>query len=216
MKKVIIVDHQPLTRKGIAHTLNAIPEVVVAGMAGSAAEMLGLLEELEPDLIIFGLPLPDASGPDIIDALHHEHPDIHIIVLSSSEEQQCVQRSLQAGAQGYIKMQEPCKILLEAVAHVLAGGFYLSPSINELFLKRFATGEYDKCHPPDRILSKRELEVFEYMGEGLQAEAIAEKLSVSRKTVESYRLRIKSKLNVHNITELTMEAVKWVHHKVTC
>ena len=216
MRKVVIVDPQPLTRKGIAYTVNAQPDFMVCGLAGNGKELSSLLKDVVPDLLIFDFPLPDTGGPDIVNSVHAEYPDVRIIVLSPYEDQKCIERTMQAGAHGYIGLQEPCTVLQEAMNVVMDCGFFLSPSVNEILLRRFVAGKGYAGYRPDQILSPRELEVFEYLGHGVQTEAIAELLNVSKKTVESYRLRIKNKLNVKHLTELIAEAVKWVGHRDTC
>jgi len=216
MNKAIILDPQPLTRKGIEHTVNEHPSFTVCGLAGNSDELYSILEKTVPNLIIFDFPLPDTSGPVLVNEIHAAYPDIRMIVLSPYEDQKCIERTMQAGANGYVGLHEECDILHKAMDHVINGGFFLSSAVNEILLRRFFTGKGHSGYQPDQVLSAREMEVFEYMGHGIQTENIAELLNVSKKTVESYRLRIKKKLNVEHITELIAKAVNWVKHHDTC
>ena len=93
MRKVVIVDPQPLTRKGIAYTVNAQPDFMVCGLAGNGKELSSLLKDVVPDLLIFDFPLPDTGGPDIVNSVHAEYPDVRIIVLSPYEDQKCIERT---------------------------------------------------------------------------------------------------------------------------
>jgi DNA-binding NarL/FixJ family response regulator len=119
--------------------------------------------------------------------------------------------AIRAGAKGYIMKMEAGDVIVKAVRQVLNGGIYVSEEINERLLQSMATGGRERItQSPLEVLSDRELEVFELTGHGNSTRDIAERLHLSVKTVESYRARIKNKLNLDSATELMKHAVQWV------
>src|SRR5690606_25160670 len=137
-------------------------------------------------------------------------PDVAVLVVSRHDEALYAERAIRAGARGYVVKLEAGEVIVKAVRRVLAGGVYVSEEINERLLVGMATGRSSMTESPLEVLSDRELEVFELTGRGLGTRDIAERLHLSVKTVESYRARIKNKLNLNTATELMQHAVQWV------
>ncbi len=210
VKRILIVDDHPLMRKGLALTLEAEPDLVVCGQVESAEEALGAFEEVAPDMAIVDISLPGMSGLELIKHLHMLNPELGILVVSRHEETLYAERAIRAGARGYVMKLEAGKVIVQAVRRVLDGGIYVSDEINERLLMGIASRQGQMAQSPLEVLSDRELEVFELTGRGLGTREIAERLHLSIKTVESYRARIKNKLNLGNAAELMQHAVQWV------
>ncbi len=210
VKRILIVDDHPLMRKGLALTLEAEPDLVVCAQAESAEDALGTFEEIDPDMAIIDISLPGMSGLELIKHLHMLKPELGILVVSRHEETLYAERAIRAGARGYVMKLEAGKVIVKAVRRVLDGGIYVSDEINERLLMGIASRQGQMAQSPLEVLSDRELEVFELTGRGLGTREIAERLHLSIKTVESYRARIKNKLNLTNAAELMQHAVQWV------
>lgn len=215
MSKIIIVDDHPLMRKGLALSLNAEPDLTVCGQAEDAEEALTMLESLEPDLAIIDISLPGMSGLELLKHLQALRPEIRILIVSRHDEALYAERAIRAGARGYVMKLEAGDVIVKAVRRVLNGGIYVSEEINERLLLGLAAGQSHMAQSPLEVLSDRELEVFELTGRGLGTRDIAERLHLSIKTVESYRARIKDKLNLKTAAELMQHAVQWVEGERT-
>ncbi len=215
MKKILIVDDHPLMRKGLAMTLDAEPDLNVCGQVADAEEALSALETYNPDLAIVDISLPGMSGLELIKHMQALRPDLHTLVVSRHDEALYAERAIRAGARGYVMKLEASDMIVKAVRRVLRGGIYVSEEINERLLLGLAAGRQELAQSPLEVLSDRELEVFELTGRGLGTREIAERLHLSVKTVESYRARIKDKLNLKTAAELMQHAVQWVEGEST-
>jgi DNA-binding NarL/FixJ family response regulator len=211
MQDIIIVDDHPLMRKGLALALDAEAEFNVAGQMSSAEEALEEVDRIDPALAIVDVSLPGMSGMELVKHLQARKPEVKILVVSRHDETLYAERSIRAGAKGYIMKLEAGDVIVKAVRQVLNGGIYVSDQINERLLLSMAAGGRERItQSPLEVLSDRELEVFELTGRGSSTRDIAERLHLSVKTVESYRARIKKKLNLESATELMKHAVQWV------
>ncbi|NBB74126.1 MAG: response regulator [Bacteroidetes bacterium] len=211
MHKIVIIDDHPLMRKGLALSLDAEVDLSVVGQMNSAEEAMDDLERLEPDLAIIDISLPGMSGMELVKHLQARMPDMRTLVVSRHDESLYAERAIRAGARGYIMKLEAGDVIVKAVRHVMSGGIYVSDEINERLLLSMASGGRERItQSPLEVLSDRELEVFELTGRGIGTRDIAERLHLSVKTVESYRARIKKKLNLDSATELMQHAVQWV------
>lgn len=210
-KKIAIVDDHPLMRKGLAQTLEAEPSLRVTAQLSKAEEMIQDLDILRPDLILTDISLKGMNGLELVKHLLARDRTLKILVVSRHEEDVYAERVIRAGAKGYIMKHEAAEVLLKAVRKILNGGIYVSEAVNERLLKGVSKTEIKKS--PIQLLSDRELEVFELTGKGISTRDIANQLHLSIKTIESYRARIKSKLQLSNATELMLHAVKWVENE---
>lgn len=212
-KKIVVVDDHPMMRKGLAMTLDAEHGFEVVAQMERAEEVIQKFDELSPDLAVVDISLPGMSGLELIKHLISRDPELKILVVSRHEETLYAERVIRAGAKGYVMKMEAADVLLKAAKKILKGGIYVSSEVSEKLLMGMARGQKDISESPIDLLSDRELEVFELTGKGNNTREIAEKLHLSVKTVESYRARIKTKLNLENATELMMHAVKWVENE---
>ncbi len=213
ISKIIIIDDHPMMRRGLVTTLESEPSLEVVAQFDSAEEMLKHVDEYSPDLIIADVSLPGMNGLELIKHLISREPKQKVLVVSRHDESIYAERVIRAGAKGYVMKLEAGEVLVKAVNKILNGGMYISDEISEKLLMGMAGSRSEFSDTPMEQLSDRELEVFELTGKGFTTREIAEKLHLSVKTVESYRTRIKTKLNFENATELMMHAVKWVENE---
>lgn len=209
-KRIIIVDDHPIMQKGLSTILEAEHGFEVVEKFDNAEEVLKVYEDLSPDLAIIDISLPGMSGLELVKHLSSRDPELKILVVSRHDESLYAERVIRAGAKGYVMKLEAGEQLVKAIKKILKGGIYVSDEVSEKLLMGMARGNKEMNTSPIDQLSDRELEVFEFTGKGNTTREIAEKLHLSVKTVESYRARIKTKLNLDNATELMMHAVKWV------
>jgi len=197
-------------QKGLSTILEAEHGFEVVEKFDNAEEVLKVYEELSPDLAVIDISLPGMSGLELVKHLASRDPELKIVVVSRHDESLYAERVIRAGAKGYVMKLEAGDQLIKAIKKILKGGIYVSDEVSEKLLMGMARGNKEMNTSPIDQLSDRELEVFEFTGKGNTTREIAEKLHLSVKTVESYRARIKTKLNLDNATELMMHAVKWV------
>lgn len=210
MQKILIVDDHPLMRKGLALSIDAEPDLSVIAQVEDAEQALESLDEVDFDIAIVDISLPGMSGLELLKHMQALKPELKVLVVSRHDEALYAERAIRAGARGYVMKLEAGEVIVQAIRRILNGGIYVSDEINERLLLGLARGRDSLAKSPFEVLSDRELEVFELTGRGQSTREIAEKLHLSIKTVESYRARIKDKLNLTNAAELMQHAVNWV------
>jgi DNA-binding NarL/FixJ family response regulator len=207
--KIFIVDDHPLVREWLANLIHQTQDLVVCGEAEDAKTALQAIARSTPDLAIIDLSLGNGSGIDLIRSVRSLFPNVAVIVLSMHDERVYAERSIRAGARGYIMKRESTKKIIDAIHHVLQGDMYLSQELTELFAEKFVSGPSPVTGLPVSQLSDRELEVFQLIGQGYETRKIAETLNVNIKTVQTYCTRIKDKLKFSTGSELLREAIRW-------
>lgn len=211
VRRVLIVDDQPIVRRGLSAAFSDQPEFEICGETDGLSDAMKLVYELRPHLVIMELSLNNGSGLELIKELSASYPGTKICVFSVQDEALFAERALRAGAHGYISKSLNLDGVLDAIRRILDDHVYLSDQMTDRMLSRAVAGAADNLQrSPVETLSDRELEVFEQVGHGVTTRQIAERLFLSPKTVETYRENIKVKLNLQNATELTQHAVKWV------
>jgi DNA-binding NarL/FixJ family response regulator len=206
--RVFLVDDHPIVRHGMAQLVAAEADLAVCGDAADAAAALEAVAAADPGVIILDVSLGTTSGIDLIRELKQRAPHAAVLVMSMHDEELYAERALRAGASGYVMKHEATQSILRAIRSVAAGGVFVSEAVSARLLGRWAAGGASDASPLGK-LSNRELHVLELIGRGLGTRAIAEQLQVSVKTVESYRARLKDKMNLRSGTELTRFAVHW-------
>lgn len=206
--KVLIVDDHPAVREALAVRIATQPDLEVCGEAADTTEALRIAAEADPDVAIIDIALKTGNGIDLIKRLKAHGRKVRAIVWSMHSEDLYAERALRAGAVGYITKEQATGQIIEAIRQVLDGRVYLSAAMSEKLLKR-AVGQ-DSGRSPLASLSDRELEVFGLIGQGLKTQEIADQLHLSGKTVETYRDRIREKLDLADGAVLTRAAVQWV------
>jgi DNA-binding NarL/FixJ family response regulator len=210
MTKIYLVDDHPLMRKGIAMTLDLEMDFEVCGQAESAEEAISDIPAKKPDIVVIDISLPGMNGIELIKHLKAQNPDLLMLVVSRHDEDMYAERAIKAGARGYLMKMEAGDVIVNAIRRILKGQIYLSEEINNKLLMGMMSGGQVGRSSPLEVLSDRELEVFELIGNGSTTREIAERMHVSIKTVESYRTRIKTKLDISTGNELIKQAVQWV------
>ena len=208
IRKIVIVDDHAVMRQGLAKLLGDESDLHVCGEAENAPDALKAIGRLKPDLAIVDISLTGRTGIELIRDIRRDHPDVYVLVLSMHDETIYSDRALRAGARGYIMKQEGGKVVVEAIRKVLAGQVYLSEKMTAKFFDRISGG-FRAADSPLEILSDREMEVFQLIGDGLTTRQIAEQLCLSMKTVEVHRDHIKRKLNLKDGTALVRYAIRW-------
>ena len=164
----------------------------------------------QPDLVIVDLVLEGCDGLDLVKYMKTHHPQIPALVLSMHDEAVYAERSLRAGARGYITKQELGDTLLAAIQRLLDGEMYMSHKLKARLAEKFVTGRTLQTSSPLDALSDRELQVFRLIGQGRSTRQIAETLHLSIKTIESHREHIKRKLSIASAAELAQRATQWI------
>lgn len=205
------MDDHAVLREGLIAQINGEPDLVVCGEAEDARTAIGAAEKLAPDLVVADITLPGRNGLELIRDLHAIHPDLPVLVLSMHDASLFAERVLRAGGRGYVSKQQSGGQLIQAIRRVLRGQIYLSDDVATRLLGSFA-GSPDRLKPvsPVELLTDRELEVFNLIGQAKETKDICVRLSMSAKTVEAHRASIKRKLKLRTGPELTRHAVLWV------
>jgi DNA-binding NarL/FixJ family response regulator len=212
MIRILLVEDHPVVRKGLAALLEEEPDMEVCGETGSAPEAERMAGELSPDLAIVDLSLAEGDGLELVKRLTARYDGIRILVSSIHDEKLYAERVLESGGRGYLQKDAPQEELVNAVRTVHSGNVFLSDVMTDRLLRRFVGGKGDvqADQPLESRLTDRELQIMELIGEGVSSNSIAEKLSISVKTVESHRQNIKRKLNLKTNLELIRWSVRWV------
>lgn len=189
--RVLSVDDHALLKEGICAIVNAQPDMVVAGTASKGKEAIEAFRVLRPDITLMDLRLPDLSGIDVIMAIRAEFPDARIIILTTYERDVEIQRTLKAGARGYLLKSMPPEQMLDAIRQVHTGKLSLPAGI--------AAGLME--HLGDESLSNREVEVLTYVAAGNRNRDIAERLFIAEETVKVHVKHIMGKLRANDRTQ---------------
>jgi DNA-binding NarL/FixJ family response regulator len=209
-KKVFIVDDHPLVRERVAELINQEPDLMVCGEAEDAVQAVKAVEAAAPDIAIVDITLKDTYGIELIKQLKELHPKLPILVLSMHDESMYGERALRAGAKGYLTKQEASKKVVDAIRRILRGEIYVSDKLAGALVRKVAGGnEQGGGGSLVDVLTDRELEVFQLLGQGLTVREVAERLFVSGKTVEAHREHIKQKLNFKTSSELLRFAIEY-------
>jgi DNA-binding NarL/FixJ family response regulator len=208
-KRIFIVDDHAMFRDGLQQLIDREADLMVCGDAAEATKALEGIGNSEPDLVIVDISLSGKSGIDLIKAIKDEYEDLPVLVVSMHEESLYAERALRAGAMGYVMKQEPAKVVKTAIRKVLAGDMHLSEKMASSVISKFMRGTDELPASPLEKLSDRELEVFRMLGLGKGVRQIAEEMGVTIPTINSFRNRIKEKLQLSSSTEVMLHAIHW-------
>ena len=196
-------------RERLAELINQEADLRVCGEAEDSLQAMRAIEQFQPDLAIVDITLKDTYGIELIKQIKERHPKLLVLVLSMHDEALYGERSLRAGARGYLNKQEATKKAITAIRQILAGEIYVSEKMASTILHKVAGGQKPGGASPTDVLTDRELEVFQLLGQGLGVRQIAENLFVSVKTVEAHREHIKQKMNFKRSSELLRYAFQF-------
>jgi DNA-binding NarL/FixJ family response regulator len=213
-QRVLLVDDHPVVCDGLTQRINAEPDLEVCGRVGDGHSALDVIEKLQPHIAVVDITLGARSGIELIKDIKLRYPHLPVLVLSMHEEELYAERSLHAGAKGYVMKQEETAILLRAIRQVLRGEIYLSEKVKDSIVKGLG-GMLPQGQVISLIkqLSDRELEVFQLIGDGFATHQVAERLHISIKTIASHRENIKRKLNLRDGEQLARFAIHWLRYR---
>jgi DNA-binding NarL/FixJ family response regulator len=208
--RVLIVDDHPTVREGLAWRIGEEADLEVCGQAADVADALILVAQTEPDVAVVDISLKTGNGIDLIKRIRDRHEQVRLLVWSMHSESLYAERALRAGALGYVNKDQATDRIIDAIRRVREGKVYLDDALAERLLRRAVAGGHEQVtHSPLELLTDRELEVFRLIGAGVKTAEIAERLHLSVKTVETYRDRIRQKLDLSDGTKLLHYAMQW-------
>jgi two-component system, NarL family, response regulator NreC len=203
---VFLADDHRVLRDGLRILLDSQKDIRVIGEAENGKQAIEGITRLRPDVVVMDITMPELNGIEAAQIVHEALPESHIVILSIHSDLEHIFRALQAGAQGYLLKESAGVEVISAVRVVFSGRRYLSPSIRETVMDAYMQDR--QVQSPLELLSMREREVLQLVVEGHSSAAIGERLSLSPKTVETYRSRLMGKLGVRDLPGLVRFAIK--------
>ena len=210
MSKVMIIDDHPVTRDGLATRIAMESDLEVCCEAADAPEALQMIVSNQPDLAIIDISLETGNGIELVKDIKARFPDVRMLVWSMYDESLYAERALQAGASGYVNKKNVRETIIEAIRTVLSGNVYLSPNYTSKMINRLERSSQIELKSPAETLSDRELEAFTLIGQGLKTAEIADRMKLTTNTIETYRSKIKKKLELKHAAALARVAAQWV------
>ncbi|NIV15911.1 MAG: response regulator [Aliifodinibius sp.] len=207
MIKILLVDDHAVVRSGLHMILEPEEDVVIIGEAENAKQALKKTNDLEPDVILMDIHLPDTSGIEITKQIKDNHPNIAIVALTINEDEEYFFKMLEAGANGYVPKRAAPEELLTAIRAAAENEVYIYPSLAKLLVRDFLDEEPKKKNELE-LLTDREIELLTHLADGATNNEIADTLHISPKTVSRHRENIMKKLNLRNRTELVKFAIR--------
>jgi two-component system invasion response regulator UvrY len=205
MIRILIADDHPVFRRGLKDLIQESSEMVVAAEAANGREALAKARTGDYDVVLLDISMPFQNGVDVVAQLKRERPELPVLMLSMHPEQQYAVRALRAGASGYLTKESAPKELLTAIRKVSEGGRYVSASLAE-HLASVVQGDAEAL--PHESLSRREYQIMCVIASGKTVSEAAAELSLSPKTISTYRVRLLKKMNMENNAELIRYAMK--------
>lgn len=206
--KIIIADDHQIVRQGLATLLAKEPDMEVVAEADTGRQVVQLVKELAPQVVIMDVNMPDLNGIEATRQILANFPETKIIALSMHADRRFVVNMLKAGSSGYLLKDCAFEELAGAIRLVMANKTYLSPGVSDIVIKDYVQGLSTPRSSAFSVLTAREREVLQLMAEGKPTSQIAELLHISVKTVETHRQQIMHKLGIHSIAELTKYAIR--------
>ena len=200
MKKIVIADHHPVTRKGISCMLKKSNDFTIVGKANNGEELFESLESIKPDILIMEIDMPQINGINVLRSIKTEFPATRIMIFSQHPEEIYALRAIKSGAAGYVSKTASTKLFIKALKQIAKGGIFLNEELTTTFTSRnvgesSAISRYKK-------LSSREIEVLNLLSSGKRNKDIANALDINEKTVSTYKTRLLKKLKVDNMADL--------------
>lgn len=208
--RILLVDDHPMVRERLAEVIQREPDLAVCGEADDRFRALELIAATRPHLAIVDLTLKHSHGMELIKDMRSQYPELVILVVSMHDESLHAERVIHAGARGYITKQEATRKIMLAIRTVLKGDIYLSEKMAAQVAAGALTGARPGTSSTMAKLSDRELLVFEMIGQGHSTRQIADELHLDMRTIETYRARIKEKLNLKDANDLLQYAIRWM------
>ncbi|MFO1400058.1 MAG: response regulator transcription factor [Steroidobacteraceae bacterium] len=203
--EVFVVDDHAIVRDGLLQLLRTHTGFDPVGSASNGVEAIEKVRQLRPRVVILDVALPDIDGIQVATRIHSELPEVAIVMLSMHASADFMIRALEAGALGYVLKESASEEIIDAVNAAASGQRFLSAKAAAILAEGLATR---RDAPTPRNLSRREREILRLVADGLTSIAIGEKLSLSQKTVDTYRSRLMHKLNINSVAGLTKFALQ--------
>ena len=208
--RVILADDHTLFRSGVKRILEEVPEIEVMGEAADGLQLLTLLKEMTPDLVILDISMPKMRGLEAIQEIKAAYPRVQVLILTMHKNAEYLSHALGSGAAGFLLKQDADPELMEAITTIRSGKTYLSPAISEVVPELLRRQQSDGT--PREVLTHREREILKLLVEGKSSRQIGELLFISLRTVQNHRANIMKKLKVRGITDLIKYAVHKGYH----
>ena len=199
MIRVLVADDHAVVRRGVVQILADSPHIVVAGEASCGSEVLRAVRENDYDIILLDIAMPGGSGLEVLKQLHSLRPDVQVLILSMYPEKQYAMRALRAGAAGYLTKDSAPDELVDAIDRIARGDKYITRSLAQELASELGGNADKELH---EALSDREYQVMRLLAAGNSVSEIAAQLSLSVKTVSTYRTRILEKLDLKTTAEI--------------
>jgi DNA-binding NarL/FixJ family response regulator len=209
--KVLLVDDHAILREGVHALLAREPDITVVGEAGDGQEALEQVPRLRPDVVIMDIVMPRMNGLEATRLIKERYPGVRVLILSMYDDQEYVVQIIQAGASGYVLKRVVTEDLVRAIREVHAGESFLYPPIAAKLIGdylRVTAGEHGVASGAGEVITAREREVLRLIADGNSSQEIADKLGLSRKTVDSHRANAMRKLDLHDVTEVVKYAIR--------
>jgi DNA-binding NarL/FixJ family response regulator len=203
--RVLLVDDHPFVREGIRSYLSDFPEIEIIGEASSGQEALTIANKQHPDLILLDINMPEMNGLEVVGQLRKVVPRPKVLVLTVHNSREYVLHVAKSGAEGYLLKESEPGELHQAIQAIRDGGTYYSPQVSRHILEIYKKSPTPKSEPG---LAPRELEVLIHTAKGKSIKEMADILNITTATVQTYRVRLMEKLNIHNVAGLTKYALQ--------
>jgi DNA-binding NarL/FixJ family response regulator len=212
--KLFVLDAHPVVLTGIHRILEHHPDIQVSGVADSMSMALPIMKQEPPGVLLVDPAQGDHDALDFLASIQQQVPSVPILVFTLEDEQHLAKRCMQAGIMGYIRKTEPVASLLMAVRQVAAGGIaYSADLIQKMIAGNSVRNGGLRRSGPGQMLSMRQLEVFEMIGQGMDSQSIADKLGLSPRTVDVHKANIRNSLGLASASEVLRSAILWVKDK---
>lgn len=206
MKRILLADDHQIVRQGLKNLIDLEKDLEVTGEASSGIEAINLIRKHEYDIIVLDISMPDKNGVDTLHDLKHIAPNLPVLILSGYAEEQYALNLMRSGCKGYLSKDADADEIIKAIRSIANGKKYISAELAELLTNELS-------HPSDKqlheMLSEREFQVFFKLAGGLSPTEIADELTISIKTVSTYRTRILEKMSLKTNADLTYYAIKY-------
>ena len=206
--RLLIVDDHTLFRESLHSHLSNIENIEVVGEAGDGVEAVNKTTQLQPDVVLMDFAMPNLNGLQATRQIKKQNPSVRILILTMYETGQHIHEILHAGASGYILKKAPTKELISAIQAVFQGDAFLCPSVTKKILDEYLEQSKEKEREGYGALTEREIDLLTLIAEGKTNKEIANLLGISVHTVQTHRLNLMKKLDVHDSTQLVRYAIR--------
>ena len=208
--KILVADDHAMIRDGVRYLIQDEVDIELIGEAVDGEDALEKIGELQPDLAIIDINMPNMNGLELIARLREDQPDVRIMVFSIHDEEEYILKSIKFGAHGYMLKDAEREEFLEGIRTIAGGGKFFGKNTEKLLLQSYISkleAPQEELNPSNK-LTKREKEILSLVAQGLKSKAIGEKLYISARTVDNHRGNIMQKLEIHSTAELVSFAIK--------